>query len=118
MEQNKRQIGSRYEEQAAAYLEKQGMVIQEKNYRCRIGEIDLIGVDRGTLCFIEVKYRSSSREGMPYEAVNRRKQQTIYRVAQVYLKQHGIRFTQPCRFDVVSILGEDIRWYPNAFGSF
>ena len=73
--------------QAAAYLKKKGYQILEANFRCRFGEIDLIARDGGYLVFIEVKYRSSPT-GDSLEAVNRRKQRKIIRVAEYYLCMH------------------------------
>ena len=61
--ENKRTVGSRYEEEAAAFLQKQGFQILEKNYRDRYGEIDIIAKENGYLVFVEVKYRSSLRRG-------------------------------------------------------
>ena len=71
--------------QAAAYLKKKGYRILEANFRCRFGEIDLIARDGAYLVFIEVKYRSSLKDGDSLEAVNRGKQRKIIRVAEYYL---------------------------------
>ncbi len=70
---NNREIGSRHELQAAAFLTDRGYVILEKNYRCRTGEIDLIAKDGGYLVFVEVKFRSSKGSGDPAEASTQRK---------------------------------------------
>ena len=67
---NKRKTGSRYEEQAAAFLEKQGLLVIEKNFRCKSGEIDLIARDGRYLVFVEVKYRSSGSNGYAAAAVD------------------------------------------------
>ena len=86
---NKRQIGSVYELKASDYLTKKGYQIIERNYRCRIGEIDIIAIERDCLCFIEVKYRKNEKTGDPLEAVDKRKQQKIIRTAQYYLLTHS-----------------------------
>ncbi len=112
---NRRAAGSRYEEQAAAWLEQAGLQILERNYRCRQGEIDLIALDGETLVFVEVKYRSGLWAGSPEEAVDRRKQNRIRTVARYYLYQKGLGEDLPCRFDVVGILGEQIHWIRDAF---
>ena len=65
-------------------LKKKGYRILEANFRCRFGEIDLIARDGAYLVFIEVKYRSSLKDGDSLEAVNRRKQRKIIRVAEYY----------------------------------
>ena len=67
---NKRKIGSRYEEAAAAFLQKQGFRILGKNFRCRQGEIDLVCREGKELVFTEVKYRSDASCGSPFEAVD------------------------------------------------
>lgn len=115
-QKNHRKIGTEYEQRAAAYLENKGFRIAVKNYRLRFGEIDLIGWDGDSLVFVEVKYRSGSRYGMPEVAVDRSKQRTIRRVAEMYMAFEHIPADTCCRFDVVAILGEEIRHYVNAFG--
>ena len=75
------EIGRKYEEKAAELLEKQGYFILERNYRCKQGEIDLIGKEGEYLCFIEVKYRSDLSYGSPLEAVTKAKQRKISRTA-------------------------------------
>ena len=112
---NTRQTGNVYEQMAADYLEKQGMRILERNFRCRQGEIDLIGMDGQYLVFVEVKYRKTARNGMPAEAVVHIKQQRIRYTAQFYLYSRHYREDMPCRFDVVSILGDQINWIRDAF---
>lgn len=112
---NKRQVGSCYEQMAADYLTGQGVQILERNYRCRGGEIDLIVRDGCYLVFVEVKYRSSSAKGDPAEAVDGYKQHRIRNVARYYLYDHRYGEDTPCRFDVISILGDEIRWIKNAF---
>lgn len=113
---NKRAVGTRYEDEAAAYLERRGYRILEHSYRCRTGEIDLIARDGEYLVFVEVKYRSGTSCGSPLEAVGFRKQRNIIRVAQFYLLTHGYGTETSCRFDVVAICGEEIELVQNAFG--
>lgn len=112
---NNRKTGTEKEEVAAAFLVKNGMRILEKNYRCRQGEVDIVGLHQGYLTFVEVKYRATVKCGSPEEAVHREKQRKISRCAQVYLYQHRYGTDFPVRFDVVAISGENIRWYQNAF---
>lgn len=114
--------GSFYEAKAASYLERLGYRILAMNYRCRLGEIDLIAKHENYLTFIEVKYRRSDSQGSPFEAVTYRKQQTIYKTAQYYMQSHRILQDTPCRFDVVAVSGEPdgeneaIEVIQNAFG--
>lgn len=112
---NKRAIGTAYEKAAGAWLEAQGYEILQYNFRCRSGEIDIVAKDGGYLVFVEVKYRRSEAAGNPLEAVDFKKQRTISRTAFYYLLTHGYGELTPCRFDVVSVLGEEIRVIKNAF---
>lgn len=112
---NRRQIGTAYERRAEEFLCKEGMRILEKNYRCRQGEIDLIGAQGDCLVFVEVKYRSTKQAGFPEEAVGIMKQKRICRVAEFYLYTHPQYGNDRIRYDVVAIEGEDIRWYRSAF---
>ena len=115
---NKREKGSRYEDQAASFCREKGMTVLEQNYRRKTGEIDLILRDRGVLVFAEVKFRLRIRNGFPEEAVTAGKQQRIYRTAQWYLMEHSLPENTPCRFDVISILDSEITHIENAFGGF
>lgn len=108
--------GAYYETQAAAFLESQGYEVLERNYWTRFGEIDLIAKEEEYLVFVEVKYRVNDQMGFPEEAVNKRKQRTIFRCAQIYLMEKGKLDNIPCRFDVVAIDGTQIRLRKNAFG--
>ena len=112
---NNRAVGTEYEQKASAYLEKNGYRILECNFRCKIGEIDLIGRNEGYLCFIEVKYRSSSSKGFPSEAITPNKIRRITRTAQYYMLIHKLPPDTPCRFDVVDILDHELSLIKNAF---
>lgn len=105
---NKRSIGDWGEEIAADFIQKQGLKIREKNFRCKIGEIDIIAEESEYLVFVEVKYRKDLSHGYPREAVNYYKQKTISKVALWYMKKYNL-WKQPCRFDVLEILG----YYPD-----
>ena len=112
---NQREVGTKQESRAAEYLETLGYQILERNFRCRQGEIDLIGRDGRYLVFFEVKYRKTARNGIPAEAVGYVKQQRIRYTAQFYLYSRHYQEDMPCRFDVVSILGDQISWILDAF---
>ncbi len=114
MIENKRKIGAEYEKVAGAYLEKSGYVILEYNYRTRQGEIDIIARDGEYLVFCEVKYRTNQQSGHPLEAVNYKKQKALSKCALSYIMKKKIQDI-PCRFDVVSICGEEILVLKNAF---
>lgn len=113
--ENNRQVGSRKELVAKWFLQQKGYEILGMNYRCYCGEIDLIGKKDGYLVFIEVKYRSTEKNGSPGGAVSAEKQRRISKVARQYLYSCGYSDVA-CRFDVVEILGNKIRVIENAFG--
>lgn len=113
--QNNRAVGARYEQKAAELLRQEGYQILVKNYRCRRGEIDLIAREGMYLVFIEVKYRVNSTSGYGMEAVDYRKQNRIIRAAQWYLMEEHVEPEQPCRFDVVSFLGDEMTLIKDAF---
>ena len=114
-ENNKRQIGTAFEQEAVLFLQRHGYRILERNFQCRQGEIDIIARDGRYYVFVEVKYRKDSLSGAPEEAVTRHKQNKIIRAAEYYLYSRGIAEDVPCRFDVVGICGRHIRLIKNAF---
>ncbi|GMQ64756.1 YraN family protein [Vallitalea maricola] len=111
---NNRAIGSKGEEIAAKFLEKQGYKIIDRNYRCRFGEIDIIGMDSDYLTFIEVKYRRNINTGYPIEAVGYYKQKRIIKTAMYYTKVKRL-YNADIRFDVVEIVNNKIRVVKDAF---
>ncbi|MCI9372537.1 MAG: YraN family protein [Lachnospiraceae bacterium] len=112
---NKRKIGEEQETRACQHLIEQGVKIRERNFRCRQGEIDIIGCERDYLVFIEVKYRRDDAKGCAAEAVGFRKQRKICRVADYYRMIHGCALDTPIRFDVIAIDGGRIEWIRDAF---
>lgn len=103
-----KQTGQTGEALAETFLKKHGYRMVEHNFRCKFGEIDLIAYKDKTLCFIEVKTRSSDAFGEPIDAVDRAKQKRLIRLANYYLFKKKVSDALPCRFDVVSILmGQD-----------
>ena len=106
---NNKHLGDRGESYAEDYLRRQGYCILTRNYRTKIGEIDLIADDHGTLVFIEVKTRSSVRCGMPAEAVNYKKKQKIIQTAYWYLYEQR-RENTICRFDVLEVYAIGNNW--------
>ncbi len=114
MSDNKKK-GTAYEEKAAIYLEKFGLKILERNFRCKLGEIDLIGMHHNQLVFVEVKYRRTNRSGTPEEAVGINKQLKICHSSDYYRAIHPASAHYQIRYDVVAILGNQINWYQNAF---
>jgi len=112
------QFGEKGESIAVNCLKKQGYRIIELNYRTKLGEIDIIAKQGGSLVFIEVKARKSSRFGRPELAVTPKKQRKISMVALYYLKSTK-QSNAKARFDVVAINstddGPNIKIIKNAF---
>lgn len=109
------EIGKNYEEKAALFLEKQGFRILERNFRCRQGEVDIIGIHENCLVFVEVKYRKNTGAGMPEEAVGVQKQSKICKTSDYFRMGHRQYAHLQVRYDVVAVLSDEIRWHPNAF---
>ena len=108
--------GDRAEDAAAAWLERQGMRVHERNFRSRFGEIDLICDDRGTLVFVEVRKRTSERFGGAAASITATKRNRIVATARIYLA--SLKHDMPCRFDAVLINGTgEIEWIRDAFGA-
>ncbi len=95
------ELGRKGESVAREYLRRRGLSILTTNYRCRLGEIDIIARDRGTLVFVEVRSRTASSFGTPQETITYPKQRKLRQVAQVYLTAHAT--DAPARFDVVAV---------------
>ncbi|MGE5094194.1 MAG: YraN family protein [Betaproteobacteria bacterium] len=105
--------GDGAEERAASFLQRHGVRIVARNYRTRLGEIDLVGYEGGTLVFVEVRLRSGSRFGGGAESVDLRKQRRIVMAARHFLMALGRE--PPCRFDVVSLQRDAPTWIRGAF---
>lgn len=102
MSQGQRNLGRRGEAAAEAYLLQRGYHILARNYRCPLGELDVVAQEGGSVVFIEVKTRRGDRAGSGGEAISARKRWRMTRLAHYYLAAHGLE-GQPCRFDVVSL---------------
>jgi putative endonuclease len=113
--------GRHWERMAESFLRNRGLKLLDRNYRCRLGELDLIMQHGGQLVFVEVRYRRSNRCGDGLETVGPVKQRRISSAAAHYLARNPRRATQACRFDVVSIGGAGsatrVHWVRNAFES-
>ena len=105
--------GGAGEEQAARFLARKGLTLVARNYRTRLGEIDLIARDGATLVFVEVRLRKDARFGGAVESITARKRARIAAAARQYLMR--IPRVPPCRFDVVCIEGEEPTWIRAAF---
>jgi putative endonuclease len=99
-------LGAEGERAAEKLLRRQRYTILARNYRCPLGEVDLIALDHGTVVFIEVKTRTQAGFGSPLEAVDARKQRQIQRAAQHYMTANRLH-DRDARFDVVGV------WWDN-----
>jgi len=100
---DRKRLGERGEDAAAAFLERAGLSVVERNWRCDAGEIDIVALDGHTIVLVEVKTRRTVRAGTPEEAVTPAKQRRYTKLAQAYLQSAGV-VEVPVRFDVVTLL--------------
>ncbi len=103
----KDKLGQRGEALAAGYLEGAGMRIIDRNWRCPVGEIDLVAVDGSTLVVVEVKTRSSVDYGHPLEAITPGKLERLYLLASKWARAHDLRFSG-FRVDAVAIIDDGV----------
>ena len=107
--------GARAEDLCAGLLRAAGLRLLERNWRCRLGEIDLIAEEEGTIVFAEVRSRSSGGFGGAAESITAAKRDRLLAAARLYLAG---RPNAHCRFDVFLVEGEprQVRWIRDAFG--
>jgi putative endonuclease len=99
----KEALGRHGEQLAAEHLERSGLRILDRNWRCPEGEIDIVAADRGVLVVCEVKTRSDTRYGTPLEAISARKHSRLRRLAVRWVAANGVIFEE-IRIDVVGVL--------------
>ena len=114
------QRGDAAEALARQHLEQQGLRLLAQNWRCRLGELDLVMLDADTVVFVEVRYRRYSAWGGAAESVDARKREKLSRAAQHFLQQESRWAKYPCRFDVIAITADSqapaqLDWIQNAF---
>lgn len=112
---HKKQLGSDYEQRAKSHLISSGLVFIEQNFRCKLGEIDLIFFDEKQHCyvFVEVRYRNSILFGGAAASVDYKKQQKVKKSAIFYLHRRNIDAN--IRFDVVAFERNTLNWIESAF---
>ena len=106
-DRTKIEVGATGEDRAADYLVRQGYKIVERNYRSKLGELDVIARDGRVLVFVEVRSRRSAEFGSALDAVNVHKRRKVTRVAMNYIAYRRPRFDE-ARFDVVAITGPEL----------
>src|SRR5512138_1788338 len=112
--------GERWEDVAARYLERHGLAILMRNYRCKLGELDLVCRDADSLVIVEVRARARTSFTAALESIGPRKRRRIVQATRHLLLRRSVWSRQPVRFDVVAIDGIDtaspeIAWIKNAF---
>jgi putative endonuclease len=112
--------GQKAEQLALEHLEAQGLTLVTRNFRCRMGEIDLVMREKQSLVFVEVRFRKSRRFASAAESVDFRKQRKLTRAAGFFLAAHSLFRNHAVRFDVValhgsSLHGYELQWVRDAF---
>ncbi len=106
-------IGDRGEELAKEFLLAKGYTLLSQNYRYKRAEIDLVVQQNETLVFVEVKYRKNANYGFPENAVSAKKEELLLMAGEAYVFQ--IDWQKRIRFDIISIVGEEIEHFQDAF---
>jgi putative endonuclease len=109
------EYGQQAEQQALDFLQSHGLKLQERNFRCKTGEIDLVMRDAETLVFVEVRFRQSNDFGRALETVTHKKQRKLIATANRYLQMKHI--DRACRFDIIALNGAGatpVEWIKNA----
>ena len=111
--------GDYWEGVALSYLKQKGLKKINRNFNCKVGEVDIIMKNNDILIFVEVKYRKNDNWVSAVESVTKSKQRKIIKAAQMFLLQNQKYKNWNCRFDVVSIQGDkhnpEINWIEHAF---
>lgn len=115
-----RSLGSRAEQSAARYLQRQGLTLLARNFRCRLGEIDLVALDGAQLVFVEVRYRGSGSYSRAGPTVDLPKQRKLIRTAALFVARNSRYAMHVMRFDVVAIDADEhdrssVKWVRDAF---
>ena len=118
VKKSNREIGAEKENEALNYLKKSGYRILEHNFYMRGGESDIIALEGSVLCFVEVKFRKSSKYGTAAEAVTPTKRKRLIKTAQFYLLKHKEYSDKQVRFDVLAIDGTVFTLYKAAFEAY
>ncbi|HEX9851998.1 MAG TPA: YraN family protein [Woeseiaceae bacterium] len=117
---NQQSVARQTEQLALEHLQRNGLDLLERNFRCRHGEIDLIMRDQATLVFVEVRFRKYSQYASAVASVDAHKQRRLCRAGSHYLRTHPHHCNTPVRFDVVAFDGPTqrdftLQWLQDAF---
>ncbi len=110
------QLGHDSETLALTYLEQQGLLFKARNFRCKVGEIDLILYENNVLVFVEVRRRNHRDYGSGLESITPSKQHRLFKAAIYYLMTQDLVNKVDCRFDIISIDQHNtVDWIKNTF---
>lgn len=114
------QRGEQSEQLAESWLNQQGLCTVARNWRCRMGEIDLIMLEEDVLVFVEVRFRRNAHHGGAAASVDSRKQRRLVAAARHYLRLRPEAAMRRCRFDVIAMQPDHLDqisfdWIPGAF---
>lgn len=104
----KDELGRAGEDRAAEHLTRLGYRILDRNWRCELGELDIVAQRDATLAFVEVKTRRTLDYGHPFEAIGERKRQRLWRLAHAWTRAHPMA-SRGCalRLEAIGIVGAD-----------
>jgi len=107
--------GSPAEDRALQFLQGRGLRLLARNWRCKLGELDLVMQDGDTVAVIEVRSRRRDDYGAAIETVDRRKQARLVRATRLWLARRPELAEQPLRFDIVTLNAGELEWRREAF---
>jgi putative endonuclease len=113
-------VGARLEQLALDHLQEAGLKLVTRNFRCRVGELDLVMLDRGCLVFVEVRYRKPNRFASALESIDVHKRRKLAKAALFFLGRHKAFQQHTVRFDVIAFDGPApdryrLQWLKDAF---
>jgi len=111
--------GQLAENLSGQFLQQQGASILERNYRCNVGELDIIAKHNDSIVFVEVRFRKNIAFGNPLETITLSKQKKLIKAASYYLQRNKNFAKKPCRFDVIAVTIQQneyqFEWIQHAF---
>ncbi len=106
MTYERKKLGSHGEDLAVEFLKRRGYRILHRNFKLKFGEIDIVAQEGDTVCFIEVRTKTTDCVGTPFESITLFKQRKLSKLALAYLKNQYKSVEVRARFDVVAVVSE------------
>ena len=107
MTYERKKLGSHGEDLAVEFLKRRGYRILHRNFKLKFGEIDIVAQEGDTVCFIEVRTKTTDQMGTPFESITPFKQRKLSKLALAYLKNQYKSVEVRARFDVVAVVSQD-----------